>query len=73
VLHHHFIDIAKEFSKKLAIHDFSTNKKLTYSKSLLASLLLARIFSKMDKGIIGIMIPTSAGCVLTNIRRLCSQ
>ncbi len=72
MLHHHFIDISKKFSKKLAIHDFSTNKQLTYSKSLIASLLLARIFSKMDKGFIGIMIPTSAGCVLTKIGVLMS-
>ena len=72
VLHQHFIDIAKQFSKKEAIHDFSTNKKLTYSRSLIASLLLSSIFSEMDKGFIGIMIPTSAGCVLTNIGILMS-
>lgn len=72
MLHHHFIEKAKEFSKKLAIHDFSTNKKLTYNKSLIAALLLSRIFSKKDKGFIGIMIPTSAGCVLTKIGVLMS-
>ena len=65
MLHQHFIDIAKESGKKEAIHDFSTNKILTYNRSLIASLLLSRIFGKMDKGFIGIMIPTSAGCVLT--------
>ncbi len=72
MLHHYFIDIAKGFGKKTAIHDFSTNKKLTYNKSLIASLLLTRIFSKMDEGFIGIMIPTSAGCVLTKIGVLMS-
>ena len=72
MLHHHFIDKAKEFSKKLAIHDFSTNKELTYQRSLIAALLLSRIFSKKDKGFIGIMIPTSAGCVLTKIGVLMS-
>jgi len=72
VLHHRFIDIAKKFGKKTGIHDFSTNKTLTYNKSLIASLLLSRIFSKMDKGFIGIMIPTSAGCVLTQIGVLMS-
>ena len=72
MLHHQFIDIAKEFSKKLAIHDFSTSKELTYQKSLIATLLLSRVFSRMDKGFIGIMIPTSAGCVLTKIGVLMS-
>lgn len=72
MLHHYFIDIAKQFSKKTAIHDFSTSKKLTYNKSLIASLLLSRIFKKMAKGFIGIMIPTSAGCVLTKIGVLMS-
>ena len=72
MLHHYFIDIAKQFGKKTAIHDFSTSKKLTYNKSLIASLLLSRIFKKMDKGFIGIMIPTSAGCVLTKIGVLMS-
>ena len=72
MLHHHFIDIAKKFSKKTAIHDFSTNKELTYNRSLIASLLLSRIISKMDEGFIGIMIPTSAGCVLTSLGVLMS-
>ena len=72
MLHHHFIDIAKKFSKKPAIHDFSTNKELTYNRSLIASLLLSRIISKMDEGFIGIMIPTSAGCILTSLGVLMS-
>jgi len=72
VLHLQFIDIAKEFGKKLAIHDFSTGKKLTYQRSLIAALLLSRIFSREDKGFLGIMIPTSAGCILTKIGVLMS-
>jgi acyl-[acyl-carrier-protein]-phospholipid O-acyltransferase/long-chain-fatty-acid--[acyl-carrier-protein] ligase len=72
VLHLQFIDIAKEFGQKLAIHDFSTGKKLTYQRSLIAALLLSRIFSREDKGFLGIMIPTSAGCILTKIGVLMS-
>ncbi|WP_228854627.1 AMP-binding protein [Desulfomarina profundi] len=72
LLHHKFIDIAKQFSRKSAIHDFATKRELTYQKALIASLLLSRIFSKLDKGFTGIMIPTSAGCILTKIGLLMS-
>jgi len=72
LLHHQFIDIAKQFRKKLAIHDFTTNRELTYSKVLIACLILTRFFRKQGKGFIGIMIPTSAGCILTKIAILMS-
>lgn len=72
LLHHQFIDIAKQFRKKLAIHDFTTNKELTYSRCLIACLILSRFFRKLDKGFIGIMMPTSAGCILTKIAILMS-
>ena len=67
LLHHHFIDVAKRLGDKLAIHDFTTNKEVSYSRALLASLLLAGVFKKYDRGFIGIMLPTSAGCILTKI------
>ncbi len=72
LLHHQFIDIAKQFGKKLAIHDFTTNRELNYNRALIACLILARFFQKLDKGFIGIMIPTSAGCILTKIAILMS-
>jgi acyl-[acyl-carrier-protein]-phospholipid O-acyltransferase/long-chain-fatty-acid--[acyl-carrier-protein] ligase len=72
LLHQQFIDIAKKFSKKQAIHDFSTNRKLNYSKALIASLILTRVFKKLDTGFIGLMIPTSAGCILSKIAILMS-
>jgi len=72
MLHHQFIDIAKRFGKKLAVHDFTTDKELSYSRSLIACLILSRFFRKLDKGFIGIMIPTSAGCILTKIAILMS-
>ena len=72
LLHQHFIDVAKEQGDKLAIHDFATNKKVSYSRALLASILLSRYFKKLDKGFIGVMIPTSAGCMLTKLGILMS-
>lgn len=72
LLHQQFIDIAKTFGKKLAIHDFSTNRELTYSKTLIASLILTRVIKKMDTGFIGLMIPTSAGCILSKVAILMS-
>ncbi len=71
-LHHHFINIAKQYGDKLAINDFTTNRKLTYSRALIASLLLASIFKKYGRGFIGVMLPTSAGCILTKIGLLMS-
>ncbi|MBC8208621.1 MAG: AMP-binding protein [Desulfobulbaceae bacterium] len=71
-LHHRFIDVAKKMGDKLAINDRSTDRQVTYSRALIATLILSRIFKKFDKGFIGIMIPTSAGCALTNIGILMS-
>ena len=72
LLHHKFIEVAKEYGDKLAIHDFATNKKISYSRALLASILLANFFKKLDKGFIGVMVPTSAGCILTKLGILMS-
>ncbi|MFW2368205.1 MAG: AMP-binding protein [Desulforhopalus sp.] len=72
LLHHQFIDIAKQFGKKKAIHDFATKRELSYSRSLIASLILSHFCRKLDTGFIGIMIPTSAGCILAKIGVLMS-
>ena len=64
LLHHCFIEVAKKFEKKLGIRDFSTGKELTYGRALIAAILLSRIFRKLDRGFIGVMIPTSLGCIL---------
>ncbi len=61
LLHHQFVRMAKKHSGKLAIIDKTTGKSVTYSKALIASLILSSKFEKYDKGFIGIMIPTSAG------------
>ncbi|MEJ2057512.1 MAG: AMP-binding protein, partial [Desulfofustis sp.] len=72
LLHHRFIDIAKLHGDKMAIEDFTTNKKLTYGRALIASILLASIFKKYERGFMGIMLPTSAGCILAKIGTLMS-
>jgi len=72
MLHHQFIDTAKLFKDKLAIHDFTTNTRLSYSRALIASLILSRFIQKLDHGFIGVMLPTSAGCILTKMAILMS-
>jgi len=72
LLHHKFIDVAKECGTKLAIHDFTTNKKISYDRALIATLILSRIFNKLERGNIGLMLPTSAGCILSKIAILMS-
>jgi len=64
-LHEIFVNTAKKYGEKLAINDRMTNKQVTYSRALIASLLLAEEFRKYEKGFVGVMIPTSAGCVLS--------
>ncbi len=72
LLHQRFIEVAKEQGKKLAIHDFATNKKISYNRALLGSILLSGVFKKLGDRYIGIMIPTSAGCMLTKLAVLMS-
>jgi acyl-[acyl-carrier-protein]-phospholipid O-acyltransferase/long-chain-fatty-acid--[acyl-carrier-protein] ligase len=72
LLHHRFIEVAKRQGEKIAWLDRSADKEVTYSKALIASLLLRSEFKKFDKGFLGVMIPTSAGCGLTNLGALMS-
>jgi len=72
LLHHRFIEVAKQYGDKLAIHDFTTNRKVTYERALIASLILAGIFRKMERGNIGLMLPTSAGSILGKVAILMS-
>lgn len=65
LLHQHFIKIAKKYNNKLAFIDRTSEKRITYSKALIASLILAEKFKKYEEGFVGIMIPTSAGCALS--------
>jgi len=72
LLHLHFIRIAKRYGNKLAFIDRTSDKKVTYSKALIASLILSEKFKKFDEGFLGIMVPTSAGCALSILGALMS-
>ena len=64
--------MAKKHAKKLAVVDKTTGKDVTYSTALIGALILNSKFQKYDKGFIGIMIPTSAGCALATVGALMS-
>ncbi len=64
-LQERFIRIARQFSGKLAFNDRFSDRKVTYGKALVVSLLFARKFRQFKDNFIGIMIPTSAGCAFS--------
>jgi acyl-[acyl-carrier-protein]-phospholipid O-acyltransferase/long-chain-fatty-acid--[acyl-carrier-protein] ligase len=64
--------MAKKHAKKFAVIDKTTGKSVTYSRALIGALILSSKFKKYDKGFIGIMIPTSAGCALATVGALMS-
>ena len=72
LLHHLFIEVAKRQGEKLAFLDRTAGREVTYSKALIAALLLAGEFKKYDRGFLGVMIPTSAGCGLSILGALMS-
>lgn len=67
ILHHEFIKTAKINSNKLAIIDKMTGSRVSYGKALIGSLILSNKFSKYKEKYVGVMIPTSAGAMLTVI------
>ena len=64
-LHQKFIEVAKTNLKKIAVYDQATGKDISYDKMLIASLILAKKFSKYKGKFLGVMVPTSAGCMLS--------
>jgi len=72
LLHQQFVVIAKKYAKKLAIIDKTTERNVPYARALIGALILSSKFKKYDKGFIGIMIPTSAGCALATVGALMS-
>lgn len=72
LLHHRFVEIAKRFPGKTAIIDRTVGRRVTYSKALIGSLILAEKFKRYDAGFIGIMVPTSAGAALSILGTLMS-
>ncbi len=72
LLHQQFVRVAKRNAAKLAIKDRTTGSSVTFSRGLIGALILSSKFQKYDKGFIGIMIPTSAGCALASAAALMS-
>ncbi len=65
LLHQHFVRTAKAFPGKVALIDRGTGTRLTYARALIGALLLADQLEAGDAGFIGIMLPSTAGCVLS--------
>ncbi|MFO8144989.1 MAG: AMP-binding protein [Candidatus Syntrophosphaera sp.] len=63
-LHQRFIQIAKKFAKHTAVHDKATDSEYTYGKLLIASLILKNHIAKIRGRYVGILLPTSTGCML---------
>jgi acyl-[acyl-carrier-protein]-phospholipid O-acyltransferase/long-chain-fatty-acid--[acyl-carrier-protein] ligase len=69
-LQQRFIEVAKKYPNDIAIIDVSAGKSFTYSKLLMAALVLAEKYKKFPEKNIGVMIPTSFGCLVTTIALL---
>lgn len=72
ILHEEFIKIAKKNGKKNAVIDRGREKRVTFGKSLIAALMLSEKFQAYKKGFVGVMIPNSAGAMLTTLGVLMS-
>jgi acyl-[acyl-carrier-protein]-phospholipid O-acyltransferase/long-chain-fatty-acid--[acyl-carrier-protein] ligase len=67
ILHHEFIRTAKRLGSKMAVIDRTTDRRLTYDKTLIAGLIFADYVKQFREGFIGVMIPTSAGSILSTL------
>ncbi len=67
MLHHQFINTARRNPGKTAIIDCNLGRTITYQQTLVGSLILARRFAKLERGRIGIMLPTSSAAALSII------
>nr|HPH61899.1 hypothetical protein [Candidatus Syntrophosphaera sp.] len=63
-LHHRFIQTARKQGKKIAVHDQATGKDFSYGRMLIASLILKESLAKIRGRYVGILLPTSVGCML---------
>lgn len=64
--------MARKNGSKIAIIDKTLGSRVPYSRALIGALILSKKFSRYDRGFIGIMIPTSAGCALATVGALMS-
>lgn len=65
ILHHEFIRTAKKFPEKVAIIDKATGKDVPYARALIGALILKKRIAKINEEYVGILIPTSAGSILS--------
>ena len=70
LLHKKFIDTAKRRSSHLAIKDTARNTELSYQRLLIACLMFSRRLRKLDDDFVGILLPTSAGAMISVIATL---
>jgi acyl-[acyl-carrier-protein]-phospholipid O-acyltransferase/long-chain-fatty-acid--[acyl-carrier-protein] ligase len=66
-LHHEFIKTAKKNGKRIAIIDRTLGRRVSYSKALIGALILSKKFKAYQEGFIGVMIPNSAGSILSTL------
>jgi acyl-[acyl-carrier-protein]-phospholipid O-acyltransferase/long-chain-fatty-acid--[acyl-carrier-protein] ligase len=71
-LHESFVRTAKRDEKKLAIVDRATNQRVDYKSVLIRALILAEKLKGTDDGFVGVMVPTSAGCIYATLAVLMS-
>lgn len=69
-LHQTFIQQAKKNASATAIVDRNTRRTHTYGRALIGALLLARRFRRYSDGYLGIMVPNSAGSILSILATL---
>jgi len=67
-----FVRVAKQRGDALAIVDRATGQRVTYKAALVRALILSRKLEPYSPGFIGVMIPNSAGAILTVIAALMS-
>ncbi|MEW6655078.1 MAG: bifunctional acyl-ACP--phospholipid O-acyltransferase/long-chain-fatty-acid--ACP ligase, partial [Bacteroidota bacterium] len=72
LLHQQFVKSAKKLESKLAIVDRTLNRRVTYKRALIGSLILMKKFGNYEPGFLGIMLPNSAGSVLSILATLMS-
>ena len=70
LLHKKFIDTAKECGKRTAVKDMARNTELSYQRLLIACLMFSNRLKKLDDDSVGIMLPTSAGALISVIATL---
>ena len=64
MLQHRFIDSVRRHPQRLAFVDCTTGREVSYQRALLGALIMARRFRRVERGRIGIMLPTTAGAAL---------